>query len=170
MPYTSFRQRKSPRLKNYDYSQSGAYFVTICTEGRQHLFGEVENSAMQISQTGQLCIEHWDDLPKHFPSIELDGFVVMPNHVHGILLLTEHPVGTTSMQSARPTKRPKLGTVIATYKAAVTRHVHRLNLLEGQIWQDRYNDHIIRNERSLNYVRNYVATNPERWEQDTFYD
>jgi putative transposase len=155
-----YRQRKSPRLKGYDYSQSGAYFVTICTAGRQHFFGEIENANMQLTQVGDLCIRHWDDLPNHFPSLELDGFVVMPNHVHGILLLTD----------IYSDKKPKLGTIIATYKAAVSRQVHRLNLLEGQIWQERYNDHIIRNTRSLNYVRNYVATNPERWEQDYFYD
>jgi putative transposase len=154
-----YRQRKSPRLKGYDYSQAGAYFVTICTEGRQHLFGEIENSAMQLSEVGKLCIERWDDLPNHFPSIELDGFVVTPNHVHGVLLLTD----------IHPEKKPNLSTIISSYKAAVTRHVHRLNLLEGQIWQHRFNDHIIRNDHSLNYIRNYVATNPERWEQDSFY-
>jgi putative transposase len=164
----SLPQRKSPRLKSYDYSQSGAYFITICSMNRQHLFGEIENGLMSLSELGELVRDHWEDLPKHFPMIELDAFVVMPNHLHGILLITD--VGTQSIASETKTnKTPKLGTIVATYKAAVSRQVNRLSIVEGHFWQGRYHDHIIRSEKTLNIIRQYVATNPERWEDDTFY-
>ncbi|MEL6524701.1 MAG: hypothetical protein AAFQ07_03230 [Chloroflexota bacterium] len=178
-------QRKSPRLQGYDYSQSGAYFVTICTHRKDYLFGDVVNDEMQKFRLGDIAEQRWYDLPNHFEQVVLDGFVVMPNHVHGIIFIMdasadsvntdtidrvptearEH-VGTASMPSARP----KLGTIIGTYKAAVTRYANRiLDDPPSKIWQSRYHDHIIRNEADLKRIREYVLYNPQKWESDTFY-
>lgn len=149
----TFPQRKSPRLKDYDYSQSGAYFVTICTYKRAYIFGGIHNQEMQLNQLGELVYESWLDLLNHFSTIELDAFIVMPNHVHGIVSMT---------QDGSP-----LGVIVGTFKAAVTRN-SRL-FFPDKIWQSRYHDHIIRNEHELTHIRRYVLHNPEMWEEDTFY-
>jgi REP-associated tyrosine transposase len=179
-----FPQRKSPRLQGYDYSQSGAYFVTICTYQRQLFFGDVIEDEMRLTALGELAAWHWQDLPNHFSHIDLDSFVVMPNHVHGIVLITDDMdvvptkppninVGTQSIVSdaiqSPPAKRPVLGTIIGTYKAAVTRKANRQLSFEGRIWQGRFYDHIIRNETSLNKIRQYVIYNPAKWDEDRFY-
>lgn len=134
---------------------------------------------------GDIAEQRWYDLPNHFEQVVLDGFVVMPNHIHGIIFIMDTSadsvnadtidgvptearkhVGTASMPSARP----KLGTIIGTYKAAVTRYANRvLENPPSKIWQSRYHDHIIRNEADLKRIREYVVYNPQKWEADTFY-
>jgi putative transposase len=151
--------RKSPRLQGYDYSQSGAYFITICSYQRQHLFGEIIKGEMFPNDLGAIAVEVWDAIPIHYPDTELDAFVVMPNHVHGILCLIGENKNFKTV----------LGRVINAYKGAVTARVSKMNSAIGKVWQSRYHDHIIRNEKSLNYIREYVANNPQRWEADTFY-
>ena len=152
------RQRKSPRLKGYDYSREGAYFITICTHNRVHLFGHIADDEMHLSPVGEIAVARWDAIPDHYPDVDLDTFIVMPNHVHGILLLT----GKSDFKTV-------LGRVINGYKGAVTAGVCRQHL--GIIvWQSRYHDHIIRGETDLNRIRQYVLTNPARWQEDTFYD
>ena len=194
------RQRKSPRLQGYDYSNSGVYFVTICTHNRQHIFGSINNGNMMLSAMGHIASACWDAIPDHFPSVELDVSIVMPNHVHGIIVL---PGGGAT-----------LGTIIGNYKAAVTRLIRRLSSIEmssagppvgppsvgtpsvgtpvrtpsvgppsvgtpymasvqaalqGKIWQARYHDHIIRNERSLRRIQEYIVNNPARWREDSLF-
>lgn len=149
-----FPQRKSPRLKGYDYSQSGGYFVTICTYERYYFFGDVLNGEMQYDPIGQIAMDCWQEIPEHHPTVELDYCVVMPNHVHGILVLNDNS--------------PKLGTIIGTYKAAVTRKVRELQILD-RIWQSGYYDHIIHDEPDLNRIREYVFYNPAKWEKDRYY-
>jgi putative transposase len=102
-------QRKSPRLQGYDYSQNGAYFVTICTHERQSLFGDVVDDVMQLSKLGLLAETYWHSISEHYPTVELDAFIVMPNHVHGILVFT-----ATKDDSLHPT----LGAVIGSYRAS----------------------------------------------------
>jgi len=155
----TFPQRKSPRLKDYDYSLSGGYFVTICSHQKQHVFGRVKDTKMQLSDIGQLAHDHWTKTPDHFPSVVLSDYVVMPNHVHMILFLKE-----------THTQKPKLGTIIGTYKAAVTRIAKLEFEFTDTLWQTLYHDHIIRNDVDLTRIRDYVQTNPARWEADTFYD
>lgn len=147
-------QRKSPRLQGYDYSQSGTYFVTICTHKRYFHFGDILGDMMKYSLLGLSAIKFWKSIPEHYKSIELDYFVVMPNHIHGILVLEDNS--------------PKLGIIIGTYKAAVTRTA-RQNGIFHKIWQSSYHDHIVRNEKSLNYIRQYVLYNPEKWAEDKYY-
>ena len=174
-------QRKSPRLQGYDYSQSGAYFVTICTCQRMHLFGEMSGNEILLSTMGQIAYEEITRIPVYWSNcVELDLFVVMPNHLHIILVL----VGTPFLASADLTdftpdahkadahKRvPTLGMVIGSYKSGVTRRIRQaLDDPELRIWQGRYHDHIIRNATSLERIREYVIYNPARWQSDTFYD
>lgn len=150
-------QRKSPRLQGYDYSSAGLYFVTICTFQRQHLFGEVQETTMHLNEVGGLAAQDWLALPAHYTTLTLDEYVIMPNHIHGILYLDP------TTQNA-----PMLGTIIGTYKAGVSRKAN--SILPGKIWQGRYHDHIIRHEKVLNYIRDYVIHNPARWQKDVFYE
>jgi putative transposase len=171
-------QRKNPRLKDYDYTQCGMYFVTICTHKRAHRFGYIENQEMHLNETGEIAAASWSEIPAHYPQVELDVFVVMPNHVHGIIVITDmvESPDTTDGIYAVPTvaetgkKRVTLGTIIGTYKAAVTRAVNSQSSQSKILWQERYHDHIIRNEAALNHIRQYVHHNPALWEKDTFYD
>ena len=183
-------QRKSPRLRGYDYTRDGAYFVTIVTVNRLHLFGEITDGEMVLSPLGEVAAARWLALSKHHPNIELDAFVIMPNHVHGILVITHaekpnnagvvptaHPVGTRPASSGGPNtqNRPRgtapgsLGTVIGSYKSGVTRIARQRGLIDDAAspWQSRYHDHIIRNDPDLNRIRQYVLTNPARWTDDS---
>lgn len=171
-------QRKSPRLQGYDYSQSGAYFVTICTHLRDYLFGDVVEDDMVLSEAGKIAHNHLGQLSSFWETIETDYFVVMPNHVHGIVVITDgmYAVPTNDTRAdvgtryiASDARKPaSLGTIIGTYKAAVTREIRRLtNDPHMIVWQGRYHDHIIRNENSLHDIRHYMLTNPARWAEDS---
>lgn len=154
---SNFSKRKnSLRLQGYDYSQSGAYFVTILAYKRHHLFGNIINDTMSYSQIGKTALYCWQEIPKHFPSVELDAFVIMPNHIHGILILhdTAHKV--------------TLGHIVGTFKGAVTRTVKRNYPDTNQpLWHRSFHDHIIRSDKSYVYISNYVQTNPARWAEDS---
>lgn len=151
-------QRKSPRLKGYDYSLVGGYFVTICAYGKEHHFGTIRDGEMRLSDVGQIAHDHWLRTPEFFPTVKLSDYVVMPNHVHGILFLSESH-----------DKSPTLGNIIGNYKAGVTRIARRELDFTSTIWQASYHDHIIRNEPDMNRIREYVQYNPARWDADTFY-
>lgn len=178
--FTTFRQRKSPRLRGYDYSQSGAYFVTICCHERQPFFGQIVAGEMVLNETGMLASQCWIDQPGHFPALELDLWVMMPNHMHGILILTDpaailptppdHPTASNPNHTPAGSTRPSLGSIINTYKGAVTRS-ERLRRAEPELrlWQGRYHDHIIRSAADLERIRAYVMANPACWQQDVFY-
>jgi putative transposase len=157
---TALPQRKSPRLQDYDYSQSGAYFVTICTHQRSQLFGTIENGEMTLNAKGEIAAECWQAIPKHYPDVDLDVYVVMPNHVHGIVII----------QGENTVFKTVLGRVINAYRGAVTAKIRKLTKSKVIVWQGRYHDHIIRNEAGLNHIRNYVHHNPESWEKDLFYE
>lgn len=181
MPAT--RNRRSPRLKDYDYGQEGAYFITVCTHERAHLFGAVVNEVMMLNDCGEIVLACWEDIPRHFSNVGCDLFVVMPNHVHGILVVVgavgakpkETTVGTRYIVSLRQNSPREFGkpqpgslsTIIGTFKAAVTRKINRLRDTPGApVWQGRFHDHIIRDEDDLNHHRQYILTNPTRWEVD----
>lgn len=171
----AFPQRKSPRLQGYDYRQEGAYFVTLCTKGRAHLFGEIVQGDMQLSSLGIITHQELQHIPYRWQTVDLDLFVVMPNHVHAIIVL----VGTAFLPSAHngPQKSdtkngvPTLGHVVGSYKAGVTRMARQHGVLDdtSSIWQGRYHDHIVCDERSLDYIRRYIVANPARWQDDVFY-
>ncbi len=182
-------QRRSIRLPDYDYSSEGAYFGTICTKNRECLFGEIRNGEMILNEAGKMVQTVWRDLPKRFPFIELDQFVVMPNHFHGILILNDRvdrrgesrirPVmgGGGSKQGehkVRPygTLDKTVGRIVQAFKSLVTHEylnrikTHGWPQFSGRLWQRNYYEHIIRNEKSLNKIRQYIMVNPLNWPLD----
>jgi len=168
--------RRSIRLRDYDYRSAGAYFVTVCAEGRRCLFGGVGDGSMQLSADGELVRRCWQEVPSHFPAVELDEWQIMPNHLHGILLITQGPASEAPSSLHRPqTNRPRppspragsLAVIVGSFKAAATRAIRgRIGQPSAAVWQSNYYEHVIRNEDSLNRIREYVTTNPLRWQLD----
>ena len=166
--------RRSIRLKGYDYSQAGAYFVTICTQHKACLFGHVENEAMVLNDAGRMVNEQWLALVDRFPGIGLGDFVTMPNHFHGILVIREGEE-QVSMNRATIKVAPTLGQIVGAFKS-VTTHAYIGGVenlgwpcFDGRLWQRNYFEHIIRNEKSYRDVVEYIRTNPARWQDDTYY-
>jgi len=161
------RHRRSIRLKGYDYSQPGAYFITICTQDRACLFGDVMGGEMRLNEYGHIVWRCLEEIPLHFPHAELDAFVVMPNHVHGIVILTvQNGVFGKMEQFGKPVPG-SIPTIVRSFKSATTRHINALRGTPGApVWQRNYYEHIIRNEESLNRIREYIVTNPMRWALD----
>ena len=181
------RQRQSYRLKGYDYSGCGCYYVTICTQGRKCLLGEVVNGEMVLNRRGRIAHEEWLRSADVRAELRLDGFVVMPNHIHGIVFIDvpkgkgdpngpkgDPPVAPTAVNGPR---RRSLGSFIGGYKSAVTTRINRTNpvgatgrspiVRGGQtMWQRNYHDHIVRNGNELTRIRQYIKDNPRHWETD----
>ncbi len=170
--------RRSIRLKSYDYAQPGTYFVTVCTHRLGNLFGEVVDGKMILNVMGRIVEEEWRKTPKIRPYVKLDEYVIMPNHLHGIVMIVDdHPnVGATG--PVAPTEnlgRPKgpqpgsLGAIIGQFKPAVTKRINRMRDTPGQsVWQRNYYEHIIRDERSLHRIQQYVDNNPQQWHLDSY--
>ena len=176
------RQRRSPRLRGYDYRTAGAYFVTVCTANMQHRFGTIRNGIMHLNDEGQIARQCWLAIPDHFPHVELDAFIIMPNHMHGIVVIVEdakdssvrtrHASSVPQTPSMRPKGTPagSLGAIIGSYKSAVTREINRSNGTPGaRVWHGRYHDHIIRSEADLERIRAYILYNPSMWPADRYY-
>jgi putative transposase len=170
--------RRSIRLKGYNYSQVGGYYVTIVTRGREWVLGEVSGGEIHISPLGQIVDECWRSIPEHFPNVSVDAFVVMPNHVHGIIFIHETEFTRRGTIYRAPTANtisqlekfgtPRVGslaTIIRTFKAAITRRAG-LELNSGNIWQRNYYEHILRDEADYERVAGYILDNPANWEQD----
>jgi REP element-mobilizing transposase RayT len=167
--------RRSIRLKGYDYAQPGAYFITIVTFQRESLFGNIVNSEMQLNDYGRIADECWRAIPEHFPHVELGAYVVMPNHVHGIIVIHENGMATNSSPSVgaqhiAPQRIPKvqtgsLGAIVRSFKSAVTRRIGREWKTTG-IWQRNYHEHIIRNSVEWDRIHRYIESNPSRWAED----
>jgi len=172
------KNRRSIRLQGYDYSQAGAYFVTICTQNKECLFGEIENGKMRLNDAGKMARKYWDDIPAHFPNVTPDVFVVMPNHIHGILFIADAPVGAKNVSPIQPHKRPHgtsktIGSVIRGFKIGVTkwmRQSHGRNIFRPNnlhvVWQRNYYEHIISNNDEMNRISEYVINNPVQWDMD----
>lgn len=167
-------RRRSLRLDGYDYAQAGAYYITICTQGRACLFGQVIDGAVGLNDAGRLAVRLWHDLPARFSGLDIDAFVVMPNHLHGILVLSDD-VGA-ALVAARGEDRaraaPTIGDIVGRFKSSFTvayiRDVRRAKLpaFHRRVWQRNYHEHIIRDERDLTRIRRYIEENPMRWEFD----
>ncbi len=166
--------RRSLRLSGYDYSQNGAYFVTVCTRNRESLFGEIEDGNMFLNSYGQIVSDVWSHLPDHYFHVQSDQFVVMPNHIHGIIVSNRDVVGA-GLKPARTKPAPTDGSIkihalpeiIRGFKTFSSR---RINEMRGtpatQFWQRNYYEHVIRNGADLNSIRQYIIDNPARWETD----
>ncbi|MDO9081526.1 MAG: transposase [Desulfuromonadales bacterium] len=159
------QHRRSIRLQRYDYSSAGAYFVTICTQNRECLFGEMEDGAMRLNDAGKVAEQCWQEIPGHFPQVELDEFVVMPNHVHGILVIGES--GVAAGKRPAGTSRT-IGSVVRGFKIGVTKWMRQAHPIHA-VWQRNYWEHIIREEVELEQIREYIRNNPVRWELDQLY-
>lgn len=167
--------RRSVRLQGYDYSRAGAYFVTICTQERACLFGDVVGGEMRVNDAGWTAEQCWLAIPNHFPHVDLDAFVVMPNHVHGIIVITDGAVGAKNFSplpddntaAHRLIRSPSktIGSIIRGFKIGVTKWF-RENTDTHTVWQRSYYDHIIRTKESLIRIQQYIFDNPERWAFD----
>ncbi|MCO5950438.1 transposase [Mucilaginibacter flavidus] len=191
----AIHHRKSIRLKGYDYSQNGLYFITICTYNRECLFGEIIGKEMILNDVGKIANECWVNIPEHFPNAVLHEYVVMPNHVHGIIELSgtamardennvgvqhvgEQTVGVQNFETLPPAPSPQnqfqhiiprsIGSIVRGYKIGVTKFF-RDNTDVYHVWQRNYHEHIIRSEQSYLRISEYIINNPEVWENDKFY-
>jgi len=180
-PTLPTNRRRTIRVLDYDYTQAGAYFITICTRNRECLLGEVVNGMVQLNAIGRLVEAVWLQTATVRPDIKLDAYVVMPNHFHAIFFIDESPGVTGATHRVAPTKNhsatrektqraagPRsrsVGAIIGQFKSLVTK---RLNLTpqHGSVWQRNYYEHVIRDEESLNRIREYIATNAQRWDSD----
>ncbi|SRR5581483_1616911 len=155
--------RRSIRLPGYDYAQSGAYFVTICVENRACLFGTATHGTIQLTEAGRTVQDQWLALPSRFSQIGLDGFIVMPNHIHGIVLVGAQFIAPSDSlphsraEAGAMNYAPTLGEIIRAYKAVSARAIRCVGYVDFK-WQRNYYEHIIRDEDSLNRIRQYRAT------------
>jgi REP element-mobilizing transposase RayT len=164
---------ETDRLRGHDYAAPGGYFITICTVGMNNLFGEIRNRTVCRNELGEIAHKFWIDIPQHHANVSLDEFIIMPNHVHGILVLhplrrdvacnvsTRNPASFMSSISPRP---GTLGAIVRSYKAAVTRWQHNRNPGDA-VWGSRFYDHVIRNKSELFAIRNYIRNNPGNWSE-----
>ncbi len=180
--YNNKYRIKSVRLKDWDYRNNGAYFITINTGNRKHFFGEIINSEMRLSPIGEYAENFWMEIPNHFPFVELGNFVVMPNHTHGVLIINNvkslqcndidkslqcnDSTGNQYYSDISP-KSGSISTIVRSYKSAVSKHARLLNTEFN--WQPKFHDHIIRNSESFERIQNYIENNPSNWKEDKFY-
>ncbi len=169
------RRRRSIRLKQYNYCQAGAYFVTTCTQNRRLLFGEITDGRMSLNQNGYIVQSCWEQIPQHFKFVETIDFVVMPNHIHGILFIKDldvvarHavPLPQKKCEAFAQPVPGSLATIIRSFKSAVTKRINlRTDPPDSSVWQRSFYEHIIRNEKELDHIRQYIQENPLKWELD----
>ncbi|MFY9804437.1 MAG: transposase [Candidatus Acidiferrales bacterium] len=169
---TALPNRRSIRLRAFDYSQRASYFVTIATHNSKHIFGEIILNQMKLSRIGQIVSECWTEIPDHFPAIVLGESIVMPNHIHGVIVIrarARHAVPLQSQaESVEAFGRPRVAsipTVVRSFKSAVSLRARKaLAQPTMQVWQRNYFERVIRGEREFSKVRKYILQNPARWE------
>jgi putative transposase len=173
--------RRSIRLRDYDYSRAGAYFVTICTWEKECLFGEIVKGEMHLNEYAYVVTKCWDDLINHYTGITLDAFVAMPNHIHCIIVidnnvgaglkparLDNHTANNRAGLKPAPTnKRYGLSEIVRAFKTFSSRQINQIRNTSGTpVWQRNYYEHIIRNEKELQTIREYIRYNPLKWNED----
>lgn len=185
---TDQHHRRSLRLQGYDYAQAGAYFVTICTQNRACLFGEIVDEKMRVNDVGRMVERWWEKLPEKFPATEIDEFIIMPNHLHGIVVLVGaapcgRPGGVAVADASGLARArlkaghphggaPTLGDIMSWFKTMTTNDYLRgvkqrgWTSFPGKLWQRNYYEHIIRDDAALDRIRQYIAENPLRWATD----
>ena len=157
------RNRRSLRLRGYDYSQAGAYFVTICIHGQDCLFGQVVEGETRLSEYGGVVSKCWNELSFHYPYVETDEYAVMPNHLHGIIVIT----ASTEPDLRSTHNHHALGQIVGYFKYQSTKEINERRRTPGaRVWQRNYYEHVIRSEDELNRIRKYIAENPLKWEMD----
>ncbi|OGT03073.1 MAG: hypothetical protein A2143_09885 [Gallionellales bacterium RBG_16_57_15] len=172
--------RRSIRLQDYDYSQAGAYFVTICTQGRVCLFGDIKNGAMALNEYGCVVRDEWLKIAGIRTEIQSGEFVVMPNHFHGVVIIVEPATQSGAMTTVGAIHEPlplrqqrrqmALSKIIGRFKMLTAKRINEIRQLPGiPVWQRNYYEHVIRNEDDYRQIAEYVADNPHRWAEDTLY-
>jgi REP element-mobilizing transposase RayT len=176
--------RRSIRLKGFDYSSEGAYYVTIIAQGRECLFGEIIDGEMHLNEYGKIVLKWWNEIPIHFPNVELGAFVIMPNHVHGIIFIIDERRGNVLSPHENPNnnnlnannqggetpplQKPTLGQIIAYFKYQSTKEMNKIETKNAitKFWQRNYYEHIVRNEKELQQKTDYILKNPSQWDED----
>ncbi|MEJ5283963.1 MAG: transposase [Brevinematales bacterium] len=188
--------RRSIRLKNYNYSQPGTYFITLCVKNRENLFGTITNGQIQLNDYGKIAQKYWLEIPSHFPDVSLDEFVIMPNHFHGIVIINEivgkvgaiHELLQPSQPEFPQPSQPELSKIqediespkirrkmtipkiVGRFKMNSAKEINLLRQTPGiPVWQRNYYEHIIRIEKELNNIRKYIINNPLKWKTDEYY-
>lgn len=168
--------RKSVRLKEYDYSKGGYYFVTICTFNRMNLFGKVNNQKIELNQFGKIIEEELIKSPIVRKEIKIDYYSIMPNHLHCIVIIEEEyrkgerPFAPTLNASLFKLKPRTLASFISGFKSVSTKKVNEIRKTPGEkVWHRNYYEHVIRNEKDLYEIRKYIQNNPLEWEEDEYY-
>lgn len=179
----NLHHRRSIRLAGYDYTQAGAYFITLNAWGREPIFGEVVGNTVRLSRFGEILRDYWLKLPEVFP-VDLDAWVIMPDHLHGVIILygkgeasggldhgflAGHPAPDASpLHRGRPhgTHPDSLGAVVQNFKSITTRKINQQRGTPGEtVWQRNYYEHVVRDEGELERIRGYIGANPDRWSQ-----
>src|SRR5450759_502937 len=175
----NIHHRRSIRLKGYDYSQAGLYFITICVKDREHLFGEIVDGKMILNDAGKIADECWLEIPKHFPDSVLHEHIVMPNHVHGIIELSQKNINDIRVENFQSVQNEfqkiiphSIGSIIRGYKIGVTKWF-RNNTVGAEnflpvLWQRNYYEQIIHDEKSYERISEYIINNPKNWKEDNF--
>ncbi|WP_282125481.1 transposase [Marinifilum flexuosum] len=179
----------STRLQNWNYSSNGKYFITICTCEMEHFFGKVANEKMLQNKIGELANRYWHEIPNHFPYVHLDEFIVMPNHIHGILVIddpyyrdssddinvqTRHCLVSNQSKQNPGRKRFQnqgnntISSIIGSYKSIVSKDAHKIN--PKFEWHTHFYDHIIKDQKALQRIRNYIKYNPKNWKEDKYFE
>lgn len=165
-------------MQGYDYSQEGAYYVTICTQDRLCLFGEVVDGEMVLNEYGKIAEEEWLNTEKIRKNIKLGAFVIMPNHLHGIIVITGrgelHSPFLPQGECNSPLRGPSnnIGAIVRGYKSSVTKQLKEIggnDTPDGKIWQRNYYEHIVRNGNDYDRITQYILNNPMNWQQDKLY-
>src|SRR3972149_7527027 len=155
-------QRKLLRLTEYDYSQNGCYFITICTHKKNQIFGKVIDGKVMLSTAGQIARDELVNVPSHYSMVTIDQFVVMPNHVHILLTIDHETEHANHIETERASPFPTVSTIIGSYKSGVTNKIHQVR--PGlSVWQKSFYDHIIRDETDYLTVCEYIEDNPFKW-------
>ncbi|MBX2990232.1 MAG: hypothetical protein KF749_03580 [Bacteroidetes bacterium] len=172
------RRRKNIRLRGYDYSEPGAYFVTICTKDRACILGEIVDGTMRLSDAGKTVEAWWKDIPAHFPNTRCDVLQIMPNHVHGIVEIKEKSrkgeVASPKMNASpegdatSPPRKISLGRIVAYFKYQASKYINEANRTPGKkVFQRNYHDRIIRSDAEYFFVERYITLNPLLWHLDS---
>ncbi|HLP74102.1 MAG TPA: hypothetical protein VK155_14450 [Bacteroidales bacterium] len=182
-----YHHRLSLRIKGYDYSKSGMYFVTICAHDRQHLFGEINDDGLILNKAGEHAAQCWKEIPGHFPLVILHDFIIMPNHIHGIIEIIPDKIGVGA-ENIQPLRSPgdniqplrhninefqnvisgSIGSIIRGFKIGVTKWF-RTNSDIKNVWQRNYYEHIIRSKKAYRIISKYIIQNPEKWKTDKYF-
>jgi len=165
----NYPQRRSIRLPRFDYSCHGVYFVTIDTFDRNCIFGDVRNEVMIKNKFGSIADNCWRNIPSHFPNTDLLDYIVMPNHIHGVIVIRNKAGAACCAPTGNRRHGPakgSLGAIVRSFKSAVTKTINVDNLIIWPVWQRGYYDRIIRNAKELKYVIEYIRTNPTNWNKE----